>query len=103
MSKITLLLFWVIWLLDVLLALYGYREFLHGLFGRNAAPTSKYIAIWVILLGAALFIIGGSVYFKNQGAPIQAITVAAIPLVLASPYVLWIVAVLLAGKRIDWR
>ncbi len=103
MSKTTLILFWVIWLIDVLIALFGYREFITGIFGRYAAPSTKYGLLWVALLLAALLIIGGSLYFKNQGQPATAMSVACIPLVLALPYILWLTVVIVSGKSTNWR
>ncbi len=98
MSKTTLISFWVLWLLDVLIALFGYREFIGGIFGRYAAPSSKYVVMWVFLLVAILLVIVGSLYFKNQERSSAAITVAAIPLVLALPYALFLAVVMLSGK-----
>lgn len=48
MSKTTLILFWIMWLLDVLMALFGHREFINGVFGRYAAPNFTYKAFWVL-------------------------------------------------------
>ena len=98
MTKITLTLFWVLWLLDVLIVLFGYREFLQGLFGRYAAPTSNYIFIWMVLFIAALLVIGGSLYFKNHGRATIALSVAAAPMVLAVPYLLWLAVILFSGN-----
>lgn len=103
MTKTTLILFWVIWHLDVLATLFGYREFINGVFGRYAAPSVKYILMWVALLIAALLIIGGSLYFKNQGQATTALSIAAAPLVLALPYVLWMVVFIFSGKNTNWR
>ncbi len=103
MSKTTLVLFWVIWLVDVLIALLGYREFINGVFGRYAAPSFKYVALWVALLTLALLIICGSLYFKNHDRPSAALAVAAAPLVLALPYALWLAAMLLSGSKTNWR
>jgi hypothetical protein len=103
MTKTTLILFWIFWLLDVLIALFGYREFMFGLFGRNATPSSKYISIWLTLLAVATLIIGGSLYFKNQGHSTTALYVAATPLVLALPYLLWMAVILLSGKNTRWN
>ncbi len=102
MSKPTLVLFWIIWLVDVLIALFGYREFIGGVFGRSAAPSLKYVSLWVCLLGAALAIICVSLYLKNHDKPSSALTVAAIPLVLALPYALWLGVVMLGSKG-NWR
>ncbi len=93
-----LVLFWVVWLLDVLIALFGYREFIGGVFGRYASASSKYVLLWVFILIALLLIIGGSLYFKNQERASTAITVAVIPLVLALPYALFLAVVMLSGK-----
>jgi ABC-type transport system involved in multi-copper enzyme maturation permease subunit len=103
MTKTTLILFWVIWHLDVLMTLFGYREFISGVFGRYAAPSTKYVMLWVALFGAALLIIGGSLYFKNQGQATTAMSIVATPLVLALPYVLWLAVVLFSGKSTNWR
>jgi hypothetical protein len=103
MTKTTLILFWVIWLIDVLIALFGYREFINGIFGRYAAPSTKYVLFWVALLLASMLIIGGSLYFKNQGQPATAVRVAAIPMVLALPYILWLAVVIVSGKSTNWR
>ncbi|MBK8706371.1 MAG: hypothetical protein IPN33_24290 [Saprospiraceae bacterium] len=103
MTKTTLLTFWIIWLLDVLLFLFGYREFIQGVFGRYAGPTAKYIWPWVGILIVGLVIICGSLYLKKHGHPGMAIKVAAIPLVLALPYVLWIAMIVLMGRGTNWR
>lgn len=103
MTKTSLTLFWVIWLIDVLITLYGYREFLQGMFGQYAAPSSKYISMWVVLFLIAALVIGGSLYFKNQGKTAIAFSVASVPLVLALPYALWLAVVLLSGKNTRWN
>lgn len=103
MTKTQLTFFWVLWLLDVLVALYGYREFIQGVFGQYSAPTSKYILLWVVLLAVALGILVSSVYFKNHGSNTMAFSVAAAPLVLALPYIFWLVVVLLTGKNARWN
>ncbi len=103
MTKITLVLFWVLWLLDVLAALFGHRELIMGVFGRYAAPTPKYIWLWVILLGAIMAVICGSLYLKNHGRSTAALIVAAIPLVLALPYLLYIGVILISGGKNAWR
>lgn len=103
MTKTTLVLFWVIWHVDVLMTLFGYREFIQGLFGRYAAPSVKYILLWVTLFIAALLIIGGSLYFKNHGQATLAMSIVATPLVLALPYILWLAVVIVGGKSTNWR
>ena len=103
MSKTTLLLFWAMWLLDVLAALYGYREFIFGIFGQHATPTRKYVTLWLGLLGAATFLIIGSLYFKNQGQTTLALSLLAVPLVLALPYLLFMLIILLSGKNTRWN
>ena len=103
MSLIALTLFWVIWLIDVLITLYGYREFIQGVFGQYAAPTSKYISMWIVLFLIAALVIGGSLYFKNQGNTTMAFSVAALPLVVALPYALWLAVVLISGKNARWN
>ncbi len=103
MTKSTLTLFWVFWLLDVLIVLFGYREFIGGVFGRHAAPNSKYISLWLALFLVAALVIGGSLYFKNQGRSTMALSVVATPLVLALPYLLWVVVILLSGKNARWN
>ncbi len=103
MTKSTLTLFWVFWLLDVLIVLFGYREFIGGVFGRSAAPNSKYISLWLALFLVAALVIGGSLYFKNQGRATIALSVAATPLVLALPYLLWVAVILLSGKNVRWN
>ncbi len=102
MSKTLLLLFWIIWLLDVLMALFGYNEFMMGVFGRNASPSSKYLAMWTFLLVIVLLILVGSVYFKNHGQSMMALIIAAIPVVLALPYVLFVAVMMMGGKN-NWR
>ncbi|MEO6038159.1 MAG: hypothetical protein ABIQ93_07075 [Saprospiraceae bacterium] len=102
MTKTMLILFWVLWLLDVLAALFGYREFIGSVFGRYATASSKYVWLWMVLFAAILLIIGGSLYFKNHGRPTAAIVVAIIPLVLALPYALFLGAMMLGGKN-SWR
>lgn len=103
MTKSTLTLFWALWLLDVLIVLFGYREFIQGVFGQYAAPNSKYISLWLVLFVVAALVIGGSLYFKNHGRSTMALSVAATPLVLALPYILWLVVALLAGKNARWN
>ncbi|MEO6760297.1 MAG: hypothetical protein ABIO24_12640, partial [Saprospiraceae bacterium] len=90
------------WLLDVLAALFGYREFLNGVFGRNAAATPQYLSIWTLLFAAIAVIISGSLILKNQAHPMAAIILAAIPLVLAVPYALFFGVLLLGGNK-NWR
>ncbi|MBL7804144.1 MAG: hypothetical protein JNL02_10445 [Saprospiraceae bacterium] len=102
MSKTNLLLFWIFWLLDVALALYGYKEFILGVFGRYAAPTSKYLNLWAIILLAALLVLSGSIYLKNNGHPGWALTLVAAPLVLALPYLLYMLSIVLLGPK-NWR
>jgi hypothetical protein len=101
MTKTTLILFWVLWLLDVLAALYAHREFLTGLFGQYSAPSPTFILMWVALLAVILAILFGSIYFKNHGSPTTALMVAAAPLVLALPYLLWMGMILI--MRPNWR
>jgi len=103
MSKTTLVIFWIIWLLDVLIALFGHREFITGVFGRYAAPNSRYIWLWVGLFAVMLFIICGSLYLKNHGNNKAALSVACIPMVLALPYLLWLGVVILSGKNARWN
>lgn len=97
-----LVFFWVIWHLDVLMALFGYREFIMGVFGRYAAANSSYIMLWTVLILVMLAIISGSVYLKNHDKPSVAMIVAAIPVVLALPYVLWLGALVIFGGN-NWR
>ncbi len=96
-----LVLFWVLWLLDVAAALYGHREFLMGVFGQYAAPSTSYVLMWTALLLAILAILFGSVYLKNHGHPTVALIVAAVPAVLALPFLLYMLAIVIA--RPDWR
>lgn len=96
-----LILFWVLWLLDVLAALYGHREFIMGVFGQYAAPSAGYVLMWTALLLAILAILIGSVYLKNHGHPTVALIVAAVPAVLALPFLLYMLAIVIA--RPDWR
>lgn len=96
-----LILFWVLWLLDVLAALYGHREFLMGMFGQYAAPSPSYIALWVAFFALILAIIFGSLYLKSHGSHTAALIVAAIPVALALPYLLWMAMILIL--RPDWR
>lgn len=96
-----LILFWVLWLLDVFAALYGHREFIMGVFGQYAAPSPTYILMWTVLLLAILAILFGSVYLKNHGQPTAALIVAAVPVVLALPFLLYMLAIIIA--RPDWR
>lgn len=103
MTKTMLILFWILWLLDVLAALLGYREFIMGIFGRYAAPTSRYIMLWVVLLGIMLMIIMGSLYFKNLGRNSVAMSVVAIPLVFALPYILFLAAMVIGGSKTNWH
>lgn len=103
MSKTTLVVFWVMWLLDVLMTLFGYREFIMGMFGRYSSPSGTYIAMWVGLLAIAFAVICGSLYFKNHGNAMASLIVAAIPLVLALPYALFMAVIMLSGKNTNWH
>lgn len=103
MSKSALLWFWILWLLDLLMALFAYRDFIMGAFGRYAAPLGKYIALWVVVFVVALLILGGSLYFKNNGRSTAALVVAAVPIVLALPYVLFVGVLVLFGGSNTWR
>lgn len=87
--------------MNATITLYGYLD-LQGMFGQYAAPSSKYISMWVVLFLIAAVVIGGSLYFKNQGMVI-AFSVASVPLVLALPYVLWLAVALLSGKNARWN
>lgn len=102
MGKSMLVLFWVIWHLDVLIALFGYREFIMGVFGRYAAANSSYILFWTVLMLVMLAIISGSVYLKNHDKATMGLMVAAIPVVLALPYVLWLLSIMIFGGN-NWR
>ncbi len=102
MTNNMLLLFWVLWLLDVLAALFGYREFISGVFGRYASASPKYLSLWIPMLIAILLIITGSLYLKNHERPMAAIIVAVMPVVLALPYALFLGALMLGGKN-NWR
>lgn len=102
MSKTTLVFFWIIWLLDLLMTLYGYNEFLTGVFGHYASPSSKYLAMWIFILVILLLILCGSVYLKNHGQSSMALIVAAIPMVLALPYLLFLGVSIFGGSN-NWR
>lgn len=99
MSNTMLLFFWIVWLLDVLIALFGYREFIGSVFGRHASASPKYLTLWLAMLAAILLVIMGSLYFKNHGRPSAALTVVVIPLVLALPYSLFLGGLMLSGKN----
>ncbi|MEQ1745415.1 MAG: hypothetical protein ABMA02_08320 [Saprospiraceae bacterium] len=101
MTKITLILFWVLWLLDVVAALYAHREFIMGVFGRYAAPTPTYILMWTALILALLVLLFGSLYLKNHNHPWAALIIAAIPAVLSLPFLLYIGTVIIL--RPNWR
>ncbi len=101
MTKTILILFWVLWLLDVLAALYGHREFLMGIFGHFSAPTPGYILMWTAMLLGILAILFGSLYFKTHGQPTAALILAAVPVVLALPFLLYMLVIIIA--RPDWR
>lgn len=103
MSKTTLILFWVMWLIDVLMTLFGYREFIMGMFGRYSSPSPTYVTMWVSILLIAFAVISGSLYFKNQGQTMASMIVVALPLVLALPYALFMGVVMLSGKNAHWR
>jgi len=103
MSKTSLVLFWIIWLIDVLILLFGHQEFLQLVFGRNSSPGIKTIGIWVFLIVLMLLIICGSLYLKNHAKATMAIMVSSIPLVIALPYFLWLGVVLFSGKSTNWH
>lgn len=103
MSKTTLTLFWGLWLLNVLAALYGWREFLQGVFGQYAAPTTRYILLWSALMSIMLIVLAGSVYLKNHERTTAAISLVSGPLVVALPYLFWLAVVVLAGKNARWN
>ena len=98
MSKTSLILFWSLWLLDVLIALFAYREFMGQFFGRySGGQPMKFILLWVLILAAIVLVIAGSLYFKNHDRSSAAITVAIIPLILALPYALFLGVLMLSG------
>jgi hypothetical protein len=101
MTKTMLILFWALWLLDVLAALYGHREFIMGVFGQYAAPSAGYVLMWTALLLAMLAILFGSVFLKNHGHHTAALIVAAVPVVLSLPFLLYMLVLVIA--RPDWR
>lgn len=93
--------FWILWLLDLLAVLFGYREFIGDVFGRYASASSKYMGLWAIVLIVSLLILGGSLYLKNREQSSAALIVAAIPLMLALPYALFLAATL--GGKNKWN
>ncbi|MBL7780063.1 MAG: hypothetical protein JNM22_02515 [Saprospiraceae bacterium] len=103
MTKTTLTLFWGLWLLNVLAALYGWREFLQGVFGQYAAPTSRYILLWTMLMAIMLVVLAGSIYLKNHGWATAAISLVSGPLVVALPYLFWLAVMLVAGRNARWN
>ena len=103
MTKTTLVLFWVMWLVDVLITLYGYREFIQGVFGQYATPSRKYISLWMVLFLVAFIVIGGSLYLKNHHQTGMAFALVSVPLVLTTPYVLWMALIALIGKNARWN
>ncbi len=84
------------------MTLFGYREFITGMFGHYSSPSGTYIAMWVGILAIAFAVISGSLYFKKQGQTMASLVVAAIPLVLALPYVLFLAVVVLSGNT-NWQ
>lgn len=103
MSKTSLILFWIIWLVDILILLFGHQEFLLILFGRNSSPGTRQIGIWASLLVVMLLIIIIGLYLKNQDKGTMAIMVSSIPLLIALPYLLWLGVVLFSGKSTNWH
>lgn len=103
MSKTQLVLFWIIWLLDVLMGLLGHRQFITLIFGRYASPGFKLAAIWIAILLVMLLILYASLYFKNHERGTLALTIAAVPVALALPYVLWLGVILIAGRNTNWH
>lgn len=103
MSKTSLILFWIIWLVDILILLFGHQEFLLILFGRNSSPGTRQIGIWASLLMVMLLIIIIGLYLKNQDKGTMAIMVSSIPLLIALPYLLWLEVVLFSGKSTNWH
>ena len=101
-SKTALVSFWVMWLLDVLMTLFGYREFVTGIFGRYSSPSGTYVTMWAAILIVAFGVISGSLYFKKHGQTMASLIVAAIPLVLALPYLLFLAVVMLSGNT-NWQ
>jgi hypothetical protein len=103
MSKTSLILFWVFWLLDVLLALLGHREFINAMFGRYASPTLKLSAVVIILLMLMVFILWISLYFKNHERGSLALGIAAIPIIPTLCYLLWMGMILIMGRNTNWQ
>lgn len=103
MSKTSLILFWVFWLLDVLLALLGHREFINAMFGRYASPTSRMTVMWIVLLVAIFLILWISLYLKNHERGSLALSVAAIPLIPTTLYLLWMGMILILGRNTNWH
>ncbi len=99
MSATTLVWFWVLWLLDLLAALFGFREFMTGAFGQYPITSTKYVRLWVALLIAILLILTGSIYFKNHAQALVAMVIAAIPLMIATPYALFLLVLMSSGKN----
>ena len=103
MSTKQLLWFWFLWLVTAYAWLRGYAEFIHGMFGQYAAPNARYVRFWVGLLIAGLLVLGGSIYLKNQELPRLALGLVAVPLVVASPYLLFLLGVLVFGGKTRWN
>lgn len=104
MSESTLLmLFWVLWLFDLGLTLYGYSEFVMGLFGQYAAPNSTYISLWIGLLGLGAIVLLGGLYLRQAGLLKSAVLLTAVPAAPALLYAAWILVIIFSGKGSSWR
>jgi hypothetical protein len=103
MSNYTLLLFWALWLGTAYGTLRAYGELINGVFGQYATPTPQYLRFWILLIVAALLVLGGSVYLKSHGQPTSALWLVAVPALIASPYLLFLLIVLLFGRKMRWN
>jgi hypothetical protein len=98
-----LLLFWVLWLSDLGLALYGYSEFIMGLFGGYATSNFNYVVYWTVLLALGAIVLVGSLYLRQAGHIKSAVLLAAVPAAPTLLYLAWILTIVLASKGSPWR
>ena len=91
--------FKIVWGFDALVALVVIYFFIAGL--SDGTVSGRNSQLWLLLLGLALAIPGGSAWLKMQQHPSAALILALVPAIPAFLYLLFIAA-MIAGK-VKWQ
>lgn len=90
-------LFWLLWGLDVLVALGFVYFFLTGL--ADGSVSSFNIALWLTILGILAAILGGGYFLKLKGQIVLAICALCLLAVPALGYLLFFAVLIVSNPR----